>query len=629
MLRADFCGEFSEKLNSLKDSKIYKGYDDLDGPLYKEIKFSKMILEMLIAKIANNPDAKIFSKEDLILFKQFFADRWERIKDTNLSYTVNPHVPFNALCFEIATYIAKYANENINPFQLLMPTIELKDNDVSGTSLDEKDLTLNDFILSDDNKRFIDIFECLRLAEKDGTLRHMSLFKGEAKDLSKAEAQRIIHHSEYTKKYYKAITKRAYFKKDGEGFGQKLERLVDDLRKNGAKGSGTEDKANEKIYKVIWDFDAWMNSLPDQELTFLKSLKTEPGVLPKNFGEIWLGILKDPSKNLIDCIDTLASYIESVLKANPIIYKKPGSNLSIQTLDTVCEERKSALQTALKDPALKVQCGYPASNDQISFAITDFSSSLITSAQELCSLLSFVEENKRYAVIKSIKNVNTLFNTAKDFYRLVRLLNEDERNLFFKKHARQFISLIQREKDLMATIELFKEEGKLKIISALGSSRIFTILNNSPIQLAKFLQTLSIKERAALFQQCASEGINFISSIADFNQFILLNPSAKNMKQTLAALSKDYAAYPEAHRSLLLTLNQAYRETRIAKKTQSRFFSYNPDADEKISDSKKLDQVIKGEIMFFPLKKNNGRLAKIVKHLQVYSKSNSNSNSNS
>lgn len=251
---------------------------------------------------SDTPDKDLMA-EDVKPLLEFFAKRWERIRNTNLEYTSVPHAALSQACFAVATFLAPIVKTT--PQQILMPTIEYTE-DTLGNKLEN--LKLHEFVLSDDKICFIPVFDCLSLACEDGELRLTVLINGKSRLLSESEKTRVINHSKESKAFYEAIQNRKKFKYESETFGAALKRLMKDLREAGAKKNGKkfEENAGREAVEAVRVFNEWRKILTPEEQYFLGNL-TAPNLNENHwrYQESNETTVADDCKNIKEMLDRL------------------------------------------------------------------------------------------------------------------------------------------------------------------------------------------------------------------------------------------------------------------------------------------------------------------------------------
>lgn len=233
-------------------------------------------LSQLIESAPTEDEANAINLEP---FKQFLARRWECIKNSAFSYYVTK-CPAHELCISLAD--AMEGVLKTPKYLLLMPSITHVDNEMTATNIGDANLQLHQFILNEDNSRFIEVFPCLEAAEEDGILKHTSIFADAkesdlapgAKKLSKTEQQWIIQHSTATSNYYNSMQELLKLKNDGVSIGAFLQRLIKHLYQGSIAGhrhagqGGEELKAGADANEGIVEFFQFLDSLEKCQVIF-------------------------------------------------------------------------------------------------------------------------------------------------------------------------------------------------------------------------------------------------------------------------------------------------------------------------------------------------------------------------
>lgn len=130
------------------------------------------------------------SEADWEAFKALLAQRWQRIQNTNASYTVNPDTTANLAYVALAKAISKHTAETEKIYTpwllLLIPTLTREEAQRYDTT------NFHGLVMSDDNDRFIGVRESFKLAAiKPG--------------LTATEEYRVTHYSRGAKYYTSVI----------------------------------------------------------------------------------------------------------------------------------------------------------------------------------------------------------------------------------------------------------------------------------------------------------------------------------------------------------------------------------------------------------------------------------------
>ena len=286
--------EFLTEINVVNDSLIDKlnsttsfsteRNEPIRNILFLEAQCTILELKNLLDQL---PDEEV-SFQTLQPFLEFLKQRWERISNTCLAYPYGySNSSATQMCLTLAETLAgalsqlhhlskpeDVVNAGISSYQLLMPTVTTKES-LMGTLFTGSDLKLHEFILSDDNKRFIEVKECLSASRGDGILRDTSEVGADKKNrqLSADEERRIGTHSNIANKYYNLMKKEVHLEETGKSVGSYLRRLQKGLigggKTEGAHEGATDDGAGHTARLAIAEFGEFFNRLDQKEKDFL------------------------------------------------------------------------------------------------------------------------------------------------------------------------------------------------------------------------------------------------------------------------------------------------------------------------------------------------------------------------
>lgn len=260
-------------------------------------------------------------EQGLLPLRWYLAKRFQRIINTDIVYPHAPLHPLNLICISLAKKLSPIFK--ISYLQLLIPTVEVLENPITGTSFDEP-LQLHEFVLSQDNKRFIEIKPCLDCAVEDGDLKHTSLYNDKQQGLSKEEAERVRLHSAQTRAFYQQITAIVLRKNESTTIGAIIQTLIQGLRRGGAHGNngGSELNSGAAANEAIFRFSVFLELLDEPTKTMLMACH-ERGNPDKKFGDLW-GRLSRPAdsnyQSVIFCVELISSAAERILDNNPQLF---------------------------------------------------------------------------------------------------------------------------------------------------------------------------------------------------------------------------------------------------------------------------------------------------------------------
>jgi hypothetical protein len=360
MHAADLLKLISKELNA--DSLNSTSY--VTQVLYK---YSLRKLYDLIANITNYGKEELRYAHDYNQLKYFLAEFYDLVQYTNALPLHSPNSGISKIMLQVALILENYFT-NTSYFELLMPSIQVTDYEVSGTSLRGSKLSLNHFVMSDDNTHLIEVLPCLQFSSEDGILKHTCLFNGMIRKLSKTEEFRVINHSKETREYWQALKQRNEIKLLGNSFGAHIYRLANDLRAGGehadrdAYGYGYGNLLDSGVAANvgILNFFIWYDALCEVEQEYLCSKKSKIVVQYETLSlkEIFER-LRRPNKADFQqtkfCVEILAHHIDMVLEANLDLFDNYPNNdktgtIRLQLATTAVANAEFRLSRALQDP---------------------------------------------------------------------------------------------------------------------------------------------------------------------------------------------------------------------------------------------------------------------------------------
>ena len=214
--------------------------------------------------------------------KRCLAERWLRIKGTDLSYFYDFENPANICCVALAKVLAP---ENHPWIFLLAPSLERARVDpYISSSIEDLDIELRHICLDDSQRRVLFIPDILAYAESSACLYHSSLFTSEKKLLSPSEKKTILLKHRSVSDYFHAIEEKVAFDNKQETLGYRLQKLIKGLKSGSTtdiKSDATEFEAGSDADWAIIELKAYLETLSIEKKTLLfqASLITDHGVL--------------------------------------------------------------------------------------------------------------------------------------------------------------------------------------------------------------------------------------------------------------------------------------------------------------------------------------------------------------
>lgn len=332
----EFCVNILNSLALFPEEKS----DDLIVEI--ESQYTQRELQTILIDLATAlPDNRAITTKDLAPLQDFFAKRWQRIQNTNLSYFYGISNNTNLACLVVSQYLEEIYH--ISRYHILMPSIQIAHYDITSTNLMDKTLELQNFIMNDDNTVPIEVADTLGFAVNDGILKHTCLFDGKIKRLSQNEAARVINHSEESKAYWDAIQQKIQVEKKGESFGAALTRLKDGLLAGGEHGGEGGDEFNA-VYNAnvaITFFNEFLKTLKQQERNKLLqctanglTVGSDDEKRPATLGDIW-----DHLARPVETYSLKAMHQEEKFSKNVIFVENENGKLKYVAVNAINEIR--------------------------------------------------------------------------------------------------------------------------------------------------------------------------------------------------------------------------------------------------------------------------------------------------
>jgi hypothetical protein len=272
--------------------------------------------------------------------------RWERVRNSNMCYTRQPTNLVNQLCLALAKAISPSTIKEseiaalapkTGPYCLLMPSFETS-VDIYRENIHS--LGLHEFVLSDNERAFIPVGQCLHQASEsdEGQFRHMVVIDGGYPELTPSEVERISHHSTEASELYQAVAALNKQRLLGNDIGAKLSQLVVALKSGGSHsghGSGSELNAGAEANEGIIAFSDYWSALPERHKL---AIFTETPELKNILGRLFRPDDVD-YQEVSFCVELLAQALDPIIQR----YNK---NPIIQTLIERVLKQERAFQTA-------------------------------------------------------------------------------------------------------------------------------------------------------------------------------------------------------------------------------------------------------------------------------------------
>jgi hypothetical protein len=322
--------------------------------------------------------------DNLKPLRVFLKNRWEQIRQTDFSYTCDMTSSINTICFLLANEICSVLN--VSSYQLLMPTVQNSNSSVTGTPWNE--LEFSEFVMSDDDTAYIEVHACLESAEEDNCLKHTSLF-AEVHELNLApgikrltpdEAKRVIHHSNESRAYYRALAAIYDIKNRGMTVGAYLQRLMNLLVEGGVGARGIADHfvpAGSAAIRGILECYEFLKLLTPDQLAIVYAATSPSMTMGASFKEVWFRLLSRVAiertivipelelQSMIGylttlqvadepCVELFANAIHQVLLANQNLYAISSAHESSSVMNEAILQSYQAMKSQAKRNLLNV-----------------------------------------------------------------------------------------------------------------------------------------------------------------------------------------------------------------------------------------------------------------------------------
>jgi|GEM_PF-3411051 len=313
-------------------------------------------------KIASELDEGLNETEAMNAIKNFFENRWQAIKDSNMAYTRHPFLPANQLCLKLAAIIPEL-EESI--CSMLMPDVTSLNRisySFKAESEDEGNFPAENFILNQDGTQLIPVPEILRMArintnaifpdfQPEGTALIYQMTTWDFLSLEKVAGAA-------GKLYIQALRRRHAACYDDNSLGFAIRTLSMALKKGSVEDAGTEMLANTDIIDdAIQTFhDIWRN-LDEQIRAQVCSYRIQAFGLPdKPIDSYFLALFAGHGDCLVTPEEKLRQEAEQIFEC---VYQIS------QSLDEFLVQHQAALNTISVTPAQAAASSSEAAPDNL------------------------------------------------------------------------------------------------------------------------------------------------------------------------------------------------------------------------------------------------------------------------
>jgi hypothetical protein len=467
-------------------------------------------------------------------FTTLLKTRWDYVQGTPFSYTHASTHDFSLitdLCEVLATELSTSSFSPHCKIKLLMPSI-ITQNEVRLTDLDEEQaslptedrLQLHQFVLSEDNKHIIEVFECLTDAKEDGTLKHTSaLLNNKVKLLNESEKQEVIQHSSRTKNYHKLLQELFHLKNHGENIGAAVNRLITKLNQGGMHGhrGGTNDVAGQDALIGIKDFFNYLLALEEDEKEYLFGCFATNNVIAMSFEVCWLHLL------------FRAALVHQVIELSEIevhaIFETLSSSVSDPSIAIACVELIAKDLNNILNNHQELFDMYPRNIESAAYTAVTIKEAAINNAKQ--ALQTALTSTDTYLVLPSSSKENPE-RLQKQFYNSlindIDTLNKVLTGMNYQEHYSLFHHILGRKtlQDIINNATSLQKilanclvvDTHIVLLQALGKDYLQTILPNAK-EIRKIIDVLSHMQYSTFFNDILGK---------DFLKSILSNPNSIN-----------------------------------------------------------------------------------------------------
>ncbi len=333
--------QVNKLLISIKSIKAHLNQQTIQNTAGELAKFeNQLTLRQLEKCLTQSPQTQL--EGNLV---EILAKRWERIRKSSMNYTENPFNIVNTLCLNIATALSPIPKtegeiDNLEPgkgpYFLLMPSLAVS-CDVYLSNIHQ--YALHQFILSDDERRFIPLSVCLEHStqSESGEIEHVVSEDDYYSKLTPQELVRLTNHSTPLREYLQAIIDLNQVRVHGDNLGAQLQRLRYALVGGGAHRGGEEYNAGQAANVGIAAFYEYWETVPEEK----KEQYYEKYPMLRNI----IGRLIRPTDadyhEIQYCVELIAHYIDGIINLHHL------DTRSLVELEANSEKKKKLFLTAL------------------------------------------------------------------------------------------------------------------------------------------------------------------------------------------------------------------------------------------------------------------------------------------
>lgn len=528
------------------------------SPLSSEKTVNPDLETRLLAICENNFIAKLYQtlelKDPRKAIEHLLCDNWQLIMQTPFCYTNQPDSFITKIALQLACFLHKDDNRK-TVYQYLMPTLTYVKDEILYCAESVDDHPLNGVVLSSvgDSLIPVSILSYLSHDGNAGVDKLINPYTGCA--LTNDEIERLRTHSSTTRQLFDIFQLITDKKRENNSLGGAIQRLIEALYRGGQHGrnQGSEGNAGPDALAGVHNFMTYWNLLPllkKNEFETCHSRSNEK----ESLGSV-IAIFTKEDKQSLDCVEALATQLESIL-ANNREYLFSGDSISPQYLNhqfKVFDQLKKELpqhsegkdsHSYLNDSLLNLikpwrylesfsdlinlyditsssvhEMIYDNTSKFLNTHIKDildlnatlqslptplckkFISSnipllqkFITSGSEFESICSFLNEDKIAALFSGLENdLDSIVRTGLDFCLISKKLNEQQKSLLYLKFKDKLASMLFSFAQL-SQIEATLNDKNFKQLCLQIKPRFNIVFSNGQ-QLHIFLRNLNESRR--------------------------------------------------------------------------------------------------------------------------------------